>query len=252
MSRANRLRSTAATLITALFLVSGCGLPSATPASASTGTSVPPQATPSVSAVASSSPTSYEEIEPGTALAAGTYVLHYASIGGAQQFPTLAITFTVPDGWDRVLIDGAVWGDGMRVVFAVVDNLYVDPCEPNLGLRDPAVGPSVDDLATALGTVPGWEIIEADHDLYFGYPAVRLVLSGPADVTSCPQEVARLVHTLGFPGFIEAVAGNERQELWILEVNGARLVINAVSTPENPPADAAELQAILDSIHIEP
>ena len=150
----------------------------------------------------------------------GTYVLHYDSIAGAQAFPTLAVTFTLPAGWQRVVIDGLVWNDaGQRVGVAVVDNLYVDPCDPDRGVRVPPVGPSVDDLAWALGALPGWELTEADHDVYMGYPGIRLVLSAPADMSSCAFEESRLAHSLGFPGFLTGIAGGE-QELWISALKG--------------------------------
>ena len=255
MSRANRLTSwaTAATLITALFLVIGCGgRPSVTPAAASSETTGPPPATPTASAVASSAPTPYQDIEPGTGLAAGTYVLHYASIGGAEQFPTLAITFTVPDGWDRVRVDGVVWGGDTRLGFVVADNLYVDPCDPGQGLRNPPVGQSVDDLSRALTTVAGWQAGEVSEDSFAGFGGQHVVMTAPADISSCREESSLLLHTLGSPGYVPAISNDEQHELWILNVQGTRLVIDAVSMPDASPGARQGLQSVVESIHIEP
>jgi hypothetical protein len=42
-----------------------------------------------------------------------------------------------------------------------------------------------------------------------------------------------------------------REDFWILDVEGTRLVIAAERSPGSPPRDVAEQQAILDSIRIE-
>jgi hypothetical protein len=43
-----------------------------------------------------------------------------------------------------------------------------------------------------------------------------------------------------------------REEFWILDVEGTRLMIAAERSPGSPSEDLAELRAILDSIKIEP
>ena len=66
------------------------------------------------------------------------------------------MAFTVPGNWKRVRVDGLLWNDGgASILFAIVDNLYVDVCNWDGGLREPPVGPSVDDLAAALVATPG-------------------------------------------------------------------------------------------------
>jgi hypothetical protein len=191
--------------------------------------------------------------ERGQELRAGTYVLRYADIGGEQAFPTLAITFTVPHGWDRVQVDGLLWSDaGMRLGFAVVDNLYVDPCDPDRGLRDPAVGPSVDDLTRALATVPGWKVAgEVSDDEFSGFAGSRIELTGPADLSGCVDESSRLLHILGAPGYAPAISGSEHHELRILNVQGTRLVIYAATETDTLDANREELETVLNSIQIE-
>ena len=44
---------------------------------------------------------------------------------------------------------------------------------------------------------------------------------------------------------------NEHDKVWILAVDGVRLVIDAFSFPGATAADHAEIQAIVDSIRIE-
>jgi class 3 adenylate cyclase len=215
-----------------------------------------PPASPEPSATqpvaASSAPTTFEDVEPDSRLAPGDYVLHYASIGGAQAFPTLSISFTLPAGWDRVRADGLLWNDaGARLGFAVVDNLYVDPCDPDRGLREPAVGPSVDDLTRALTSDAEWQAAEVTEGFFFGFAGNHVALTAPAALSSCAEESWRFLHTLGNPGYVPAFS-SERVDTWILNVAGTRLVIAANSDPQLSGRVRAELQAIIDSIRIEP
>ena len=45
---------------------------------------------------------------------------------------------------------------------------------------------------------------------------------------------------------------NEHNRLWVVDVHGERIVIDASSPLTPSPADAAELQAIVDSVAIQP
>ncbi len=45
---------------------------------------------------------------------------------------------------------------------------------------------------------------------------------------------------------------SQRWHLWVLDVDGARVVIQAMDYPGTPEARRAELQAIVDSIKIQP
>jgi hypothetical protein len=243
--------------VAAVLLLSSCSgqqasdTPKSAPSASASATATSAE---SSTPTASADPASFEGIESGSGkIAPGTYVLHYSSIGGAEAFPTLAITFTLPAGWDRVIVDGQAWNDkGMRIGFTTVDNLFVQPCQPELGVRDPAVGPSVDDLVTALGTVPGWTITESAFDTYFGFPGVRLALTGPDDIGSCPDGEPRLASAPGFPGFVTGAAEGERQELWILQVGTTRLVVHTLTDPQASAGALAELQSVTESVQITP
>ena len=54
----------------------------------------------------------------------------------------------------------------------------------------------------------------------------------------------------GFRGYNSEAGRTE--ELWILDVDGTRLVIAANWSPASPRRDVAEMRTILDSIRIEP
>lgn len=245
------MKTSSATLAL-LFLLTSCSSQASTDPAATATPEAPASSKPAESSALGSAPVSFADSEGGSRLEPGTYVLNYSTIAGPEAFPTLAFTFTLPAGWDRVVIDGLAWNDkGMRLGFAIVDNLFVDPCDPVLGLRDPPVGASVDDLATALASLPGVSITETEFDRYFGFPGVHLVLASTTDPLACPREEARLAHTLGFPGFIAAMGAGEHHELWILQVEGTRVVIHSASSAEAAADARAELQTVIDSIEIE-
>ena len=63
------------------------------------------------------------------------------------------ITFTVPAGWtSRYGIPNKDRGGPGEIAVGnwIIANVYTDPCQWQGALLDPAVGPTVDDLASAL------------------------------------------------------------------------------------------------------
>ena len=240
---------TSSTAAAAILLLAGCT--GQQPSSQGGATTTPE---PSASVASSPAPAgmSFEDIEPGTDLEAGTYVLNYSSIGGAEAFPTLAVTFTVPLGWQRVMVDGLVWNDnGSRLGIVVVDGIYADACDPGAGVISPAIGPSVDDLSSALLAYPGWEEATASDVSIDGFEGQRVELNARADA-SCHGEAAQLFQTKGSPGFTMGPGNGDFHEVFILDVDETRLVLLAISEAEASAGDRAGLQDVLDSIQIQP
>ncbi|HEX2030844.1 MAG TPA: hypothetical protein VHL78_05520 [Actinomycetota bacterium] len=125
---------------------------------------------------------------------------------------------------------------------------------------DPPVGPTVDGLATALSDLAPFELTSPPSDVsIYGYRGKHLQLTVP-DFPVEGESFARCIDGNlkswigpltgafygynGEPGFTE--------EFWILDVEGTRLMIAAERSPSAPPENVAELEAILDSIRIEP
>jgi hypothetical protein len=146
-----------------------------------------------------------------------------------------------------------------------VTNLTRDACHDHRP-ADPAVGPTVDDLATALTQLAPFEVTSPPSDVtMFGYPGKHLELTIPAD-----QQFSGSGDNRRFSGCIEGelrswfsplVGGSfwgynpepgATEDFWILDVDGTRLVLETNSSPAAPPQDLAELEAVFDSIRIEP
>ena len=160
----------------------------------------------------------------------------------------------------------------MLVSITSVTNLVRHGCRDH-SQADPPVGPSADDLATALAHLAPFRVTSPPKDVtIYGYSGKHLELTVP-DMpfevrgdqplyTECtdygwhrrdlmswitPQLVARRGYAYyGYSG------PGHTEHLWILDVEGTRLVIAADRSPGSPREDIAEMRAILHSIRIEP
>lgn len=243
---------TSSALAAVLIILASCASPKASVSPSSAGTSGEmPSAAASADAPAGAS-LRFDNVESGTSLEPGTYVLPYATIGGPATYPTLTFEFTLArDGWQRVAIDGLLWNDnGSRIGFFVADNLFADPCDASLGMRDPPVGPTIDELARALDEVPGWSASD-EWDTYHGRAGIHVSLT-PDRTTACNSDEPRLLRTPGFPGFATAGLDGDRTDLWLFSIQGTRVIIYAATPVNASQALVADVQAVVDSIRITP
>jgi hypothetical protein len=208
---------------------------------------------------------------PDGPLAAGTYVSTPFAPGhpytscmvppqpgcSESEDDSIAVTLTVPDGWAGV--DSAVWlaaeenaaPAGAALGFGRGSWLHSDPCITRA--RDLArvqpdveVGPGVDDFANAIADHPLLEATDPVAVTLGGYSGKYVDLQLPADLSGClgdyfPWE----------PG-IYAQGPGHRWHLWILDVDGIRVVIQAMDYAGTSAQRQAELAAIVQSIQIEP
>ncbi len=156
----------------------------------------------------------------------------------------LTVGYDVPAGWSAWL--GAVkFYDPEEAVstrpragtsvssITTVTNVVTDGCADH-SPADPAVGPSVDDLATALAGLAAFEVSSPPTDATaFGYPAKYLQLTVPdmpvadEEFTQCLDgELHSWIGPLNDGSFSGYNAEPGRtEEFWILDVDGTRLVI---------------------------
>ncbi len=213
------------------------------PTPSPTPSATPP---PAPAATASASPV-VQYLPPVGSLAAGTYP-------AISEFDLVQFSFTVPEGWksEGWFLSNDLTGNqyGLRLTFVPVGNLYADPCREML--MAPAVGPSVDDLATALTTLPGTtprpiqDIVIDGRDaklVEYTIDEGHLCLNSRFILWSSPADGvygSRAFHT--GPGLGSTV------RTWILDVGGDRFVMTADIMPWTSEADRAELQDVVDSV----
>jgi hypothetical protein len=151
----------------------------------------------------------------------------------------------------------------VAVTITNVTNLVRQGCHDH-SLADPPVGPSIDDLATAMANLAPFRVTSPPTDVnvdgysgkHLAWIVPNLPVHGPADAIQFKGCVSGDIKSwdanqandpfYGYtgPGYTE--------EFWILDVEGTRLVIAAERSAGSPPQALAEQQAILDSIRIEP
>lgn len=144
-----------------------------------------------------------------------------------------------------------------------VTNVVQNGCTGHVA-ADPPVGPTVDDMATALAELSPFVLTEPPSEVTidgFGGKHLELTvpdltLGGPVDdpaFTDCTD--GELWSYIG-PPLGSAYYGyshpGQVEEFWLLNVDGTRLMIAAVTSPGSSKGDIAELRSILDSIDIVP
>jgi hypothetical protein len=222
----------------------------------------PPSPTPTASPASTPAP-----IREG-ALAAGSYLIRpFSQPGSAACFDppqpdcidstnddSVRITFTVPDGWTGAT-DGA-WptdadpaaADGASLLFIRGASLYDQPCRnastsPEIPPEIP-VGPTVDDFANAIAAHPLLDVTTPVDVTLAGYSGKYLELLVPADISQCDEYRP-------WEPWYYAQGPGERWHLWILDVGGARVVVQSMDHAETSGQNRTELQAVVDSIQIQ-
>ena len=125
--------------------------------------------------------------------------------------------------------------------------LFKDPCHGTSGPGDIQVGPTVNDLAIALGAQKAYTSTKPTDVTLGGYSGKQMNLHLPSDVASCDKG-----EFYPWVGSIYAQGPDNLWQLWILDVDGDRLIITATSFPATSAADLAAQQAIVDSIQLKP
>ncbi|HEX4902775.1 MAG TPA: hypothetical protein VFV42_08195 [Acidimicrobiales bacterium] len=198
-----------------------------------------------------------EPIEPGT----------YAIDPDADDATSMKVLFDVPEGWESWL--GAVrFANRGHVALSIVEveNLVAEGCRGHYP-ADPPVGPTVEDLASALTALAPFEVTSppAAVDL-LGHTGVHLQLRVP-DLPTEPAErssdrafatcTGGQLHSWYAPNLDGAYYGyngepGRVEDYWILDVDGTRLVLITTTGPSSPPEDVEQLGRVFDSVRIVP
>lgn len=179
----------------------------------------------------------------------------------------LRVGYEVPAGWSQWIGAAKFAAEGhVGVSITTVSNLVSHGCRDH-SWADPPVGPSVDDLTAALADLAPFRVTSPPEDVSLdGYGGTHLELTVPklpvdgtgddisfrgcvggkhkSWVAAIDTEPGDAFYGYTGPGYVE--------EFWILDVDGTRLMIATERSLGSPSEDVEELDAILDSIRIEP
>ena len=190
---------------------------------------------------------------PAGPLAAGTYA--FTVRFGPPALPIPKVILTLPDGWDQT--NGILSDDSSSTTIVIwqVDEVYAHPCQWSVPRIQP--GPTVDDLASALATVPLRNATTPVDVTVDGYAGKYLEWSVPdgIDFATCDKDGG----TSLFKSWTATDGGDRYQQepgqvdrLWILDIDGVRVVIDAWFVKDTTEADRAELTQIVNGIRFEP
>jgi hypothetical protein len=165
---------------------------------------------------------------------------------------TIRFTFTVPDGWVGGSVHSIYLADGGKaapggagLIFSRGGGLYAEPCgdepPPNI-----PVGPTVEDFTNALVDHPKLDVTTPVDVTLAGYSGKYVDLQVPSDISACPAS-----YFPWEPG-IYAQGPGSRWHLWVLDIDGVRVVVQSTDYAGTSPQRQAELRAIVESIQIEP
>jgi hypothetical protein len=181
-----------------------------------------PSPSPEESPAASSNIVGFTTYPEGTDLQAGPYLMDYAE--------ELDVVLTVPaadaqgsrSAWYKADFDWGPWhvSNAARLEIAHIANVYVDPCDASPTLRDPAVGPTVHNLESALESVPGLVVSGSSVESLHGYSGRLLEVTGGERRADCVADPLVWVTTQGDPAFLLPTTG-DRVRVWILNLTGS-------------------------------
>ena len=169
---------------------------------------------------------------------------------GPSSLPRIAIT--LPKGWFNYDGWGMNTGGGlplMIVSFWDVDKVYGTPCRwQSRPMVDP--GPSVGALASALARQPLRNASAPRGVVLGGVHGKSLQWSVPTriDLTHCDQGYFESWTAKGWSGDRYQQGPGQVDRIWILNVAGVRLVIDAAFMPRTSRANREELGRIVHSI----
>ena len=188
-------------------------------------------------------------------LSAGVHVFDLVSREqgrpGYKQFPR--IVFTLPSGWFNYNGWGVNNGDALSMSFWDVDKVYPTGCKwqgkPKI---DP--GRTVDGLAQVLATRPLRHASKPTAVVLAGFHGKYLRWSVPSkiDLSRCGQGYFESWKGRGWATDRWQQGAGQVDRLWILDVHGKRLVVDANYLPQATRTQRAELDRIVHSIRFLP
>ena len=169
---------------------------------------------------------------------------------------TSHVTVAVPAAWstdtDWVVIGpkGNQAPDGMAVRFYTVGQVFKNPVAISKGVLTPPVGPTAADLAAAIVGDPAWHATGPTNVTIDGRQGLRVHFAIPTSSGLGADGQFDMFALAGVPDIYGFSLG-QVFDLYMVDVPGERVVIDAFHFPGTSASDLAAQQAVLDSIQID-
>jgi hypothetical protein len=133
--------------------------------------------------------------------------------------------------------------------WALIGNVYPDPCHPSSGPIDPPIGSTVDDLVTALTSMVGFSSTAVSDVTIDGHAGKRFEISDTIDpaAAGCDDSVWLSLWDPASGGDTARVPGATTMQFWVLDVDGTRVVMFTEDYGATS-SDLAEVARILESV----
>lgn len=172
------------------------------------------------------------------------------------------ITIEVPDGYVGFegVAAGSAFDEGQTgVITLAISGVYADACQWKGTLLDGSAISSTDDVVAALASQRGLRVSTPTDVTVDGFAGTYMERRVPAQtrISDCdgakgPEEQP-VFNVYQSPGFgTRLLDPGQLQQLWILDIDGVPLVIDASVEPEDTAQDRAELLRMVESVHIDP
>jgi hypothetical protein len=179
---------------------------------------------------------------PKTPLAAGTYQMSFYAEPGVETPDALV---EVPSGYENELGWYVVSNDGGEFLgLWTVGRVYNNPCRLGKSTYH-YPGPSVQNLADALVAQRSTRAAAPEPVTLDGYDGLYVEILSPPDLSKC----VKVADLWGDPGGRGIYNDGQVDMVWILDVNGQRLVVDAAySAKSTRPSDRDDLNSMVESL----
>lgn len=185
----------------------------------------------------------------GREMPAGTYYVD-------EPFP-MRIALAVPEGMVGYSVVSGLAGlcasacqpENAGLDFWDVDNGYADSCEGTM--LDPALGPSVEEFVEYLRTHPRLTVRTTADVTIDGHQGTYVETVADSDLSDCRSGLLALFFNRDGGIYARNAPEGGVDRMWVLDVEGRRLVIDVFSAPEATDAQIADLVDIAESVDIE-
>jgi len=176
------------------------------------------------------------------------------------------VLVTVPAGWNGfgfgISKDDSMSQPGVGITFwGGSMYVYQDPCRWESSRPSAPVGPSVDEMAAALSAQAMRNATAPTELTVDGFAGKAIELTVPADIAFAPEngfvdcdgrlEFRSWILEKGLSSYSLQAAPGQHDQVWIIDVNGTRVIIDASFYEATSATDMADLQAVLESIRFQ-